>query len=82
MQVLADLRQETVAWCPGRESNQVAPEQGQFLAWLVETLGVRRAIELGVFTGYSSTAMALVGTGPFHCNGTGGYRIILCSECA
>jgi predicted O-methyltransferase YrrM len=39
---------------------QVSPEEGQFLAWLVETLNVRRAIEVGVFTGYSSIAMALV----------------------
>ncbi|ALG09962.1 class I SAM-dependent methyltransferase [Kibdelosporangium phytohabitans] len=40
---------------------QVSPEEGQFLNVLVRALGVRRAIEVGVFTGYSlvSTAMAL-----------------------
>lgn len=38
---------------------QVSPEQGQFMAMLVELLGVRRAIEVGVYTGYSSTAVAM-----------------------
>lgn len=38
---------------------QISPEQGQFLRFLVEILGVRRAIEIGVFTGYSSTSIAL-----------------------
>lgn len=38
---------------------QIAPEQGQFLAWLVRLLGVRHYLELGVFTGYSALAVAL-----------------------
>jgi predicted O-methyltransferase YrrM len=38
---------------------QIAPEQGQFMALLVQILGVRRAIEVGVFTGYSALAVAL-----------------------
>lgn len=40
---------------------QISPEQGQFLHVLVRALGVKRAIEVGVFTGYSllSTALAL-----------------------
>eukprot|EP00879_Flechtneria_rotunda_P028167 GHRR01030249.1.p1 GENE.GHRR01030249.1~~GHRR01030249.1.p1 ORF type:complete len:181 (+),score=58.33 GHRR01030249.1:444-986(+) len=38
---------------------QTAPEQGQLLALLVELLGVQSAIEVGVFTGYSSLAVAL-----------------------
>ena len=59
-QVLRDLRHETALQHAGRERNQVAPEQGRFLAWLLETLGARRVIEVGVFTGYSSLAMALV----------------------
>ena len=37
---------------------QIAPEQGQFLALLVKLLGARRAIEVGVFTGYSSLVVA------------------------
>src|SRR5438045_7562319 len=38
---------------------QISPEQGQFLRFLIEALGVRKAIEIGVFTGYSSTCIAL-----------------------
>jgi len=38
---------------------QISPEQGQFMALLVKLLGVRRAIEIGVFTGYSALTVAL-----------------------
>ena len=38
---------------------QIAPEQGQFMAFLVKLLGVRNALEVGVFTGYSSLSVAL-----------------------
>ncbi|HEX2529951.1 MAG TPA: class I SAM-dependent methyltransferase [Burkholderiaceae bacterium] len=38
---------------------QIAPEQGQFMALLVKLLGARRTLEIGVFTGYSSLAVAL-----------------------
>jgi caffeoyl-CoA O-methyltransferase len=38
---------------------QIAPEQGQFMALLVQLLGARRTLEVGVFTGYSSLAVAL-----------------------
>jgi len=38
---------------------QISPEQGQFMALLVKLLGVRRAIEIGVFTGYSALSVAL-----------------------
>lgn len=37
---------------------QIAPEQGQFMALLVELLGARRIIEVGTFTGYSALCMA------------------------
>ena len=33
---------------------QLSPEQGQFLSFLVELTGVKRAIEVGTFTGYSA----------------------------
>ena len=56
-EVLARLREETAALPQHRM--QVAPEQGAFLALLVELVGARRCIEIGTFTGYSSTAMAL-----------------------
>jgi caffeoyl-CoA O-methyltransferase len=38
---------------------QIAPEQGQLLALLVRLIGAKRTIEVGVFTGYSSLAVAL-----------------------
>jgi predicted O-methyltransferase YrrM len=38
---------------------QIGPEQGQFLALLVKLIGARRAIEVGVFTGYSALTVAL-----------------------
>lgn len=40
-------------------SMQISPEQGQFMALLVKLLGVRRAVEIGVFTGYSALTVAL-----------------------
>lgn len=55
--VLAQLRQET-AQHPMAQM-QVAPEQGQFLALLVELIHAKKALEIGVFTGYSSLAVAL-----------------------
>ncbi|HVK94739.1 MAG TPA: class I SAM-dependent methyltransferase [Noviherbaspirillum sp.] len=42
-----------------RVSMQIGPEQGQFFALLVKLIGARRCIEIGVFTGYSSLAVAL-----------------------
>lgn len=38
---------------------QVSPEQGQFMGLLLKLMGVRRVLEVGVFTGYSSISMAL-----------------------
>jgi predicted O-methyltransferase YrrM len=55
--VLARLREETAA-IP-QHGMQIAPEEGAFLAMLVELTGARRCIEVGTFTGYSSTAVAL-----------------------
>ncbi|MCG5509874.1 O-methyltransferase [Ectothiorhodospira lacustris] len=50
------LREET-AHLP-EHNFQVAPEQGQFLALLVELTGARRVLEIGSFTGYSALWMA------------------------
>src|SRR5918996_1115501 len=55
--VLTDLRRET-ANLPNA-GMQIAPEEGAFLAMLVRLLPARRILEVGTFTGYSSTAMAL-----------------------
>lgn len=54
---LAALRAETAAH--PLADMQIAPEQGQFMALLVQLLGARRTIEVGVFTGYSALAVAL-----------------------
>ncbi len=37
---------------------QIAPEQGQLIALLVELSGARRAVEIGTFTGYSALWIA------------------------
>jgi predicted O-methyltransferase YrrM len=55
--VLARLREETAPM--PMSQMQIAPEQGAFMALLVKLLGARRILEIGTFTGYSSTAMAL-----------------------
>lgn len=54
---LLQLREETSA-LPGA-GMQIAPEQGQFMALLVELIGASRVLEIGCFTGYSTLAMAL-----------------------
>lgn len=55
--VLAELREET-ARLPNA-GMQISPEQGQLLALLVQMLGARRCLEVGVFTGYSAISVAL-----------------------
>jgi len=55
--VLARLRAETAEH--PRVNMQIAPEQGQFMALLARLTGAVRCIEVGVFTGYSSLAVAL-----------------------
>lgn len=55
--VLAELREYTSTL---EEANmQIAPEQGQFMGLLAKIIQPERAIEVGVFTGYSSLALAL-----------------------
>lgn len=55
--ILRRLREET-AKMPDA-AMQISPEQGQFMALLLELLDARRVIEVGTFTGYSSLRMAL-----------------------
>jgi predicted O-methyltransferase YrrM len=54
---LARLREDTAPM--EMAQMQIAPEQGAFMALLVQLTGARRILEIGTFTGYSSTAMAL-----------------------
>jgi caffeoyl-CoA O-methyltransferase len=51
--VLRDLAQETLEMGEPA-SMQIAPEQGAFLTLLTRLIGVRQAVEVGTFTGYSS----------------------------
>jgi caffeoyl-CoA O-methyltransferase len=55
--ILGRLREETAKL--SEAGMQISPEQGRFMAFLVEVLGVRRCLEVGVFTGYSSLSVAL-----------------------
>ena len=55
--VLTQLRQETAQHPMARM--QVAPEQGQFMALLIQLMGAKKTLEVGVFTGYSTLATAL-----------------------
>ena len=55
--VLRRLRERTAELPEHRM--QIAPEQGAFMAWLVRLIGARAYLEIGTFTGYSSTAVGL-----------------------
>ena len=55
--ILAELREETTRH--SRASCQISVDQGAFMALLVQATCARRTIEVGVFTGYSSIAVAL-----------------------
>ena len=54
---LAELRGETAK--QKHAGMQIGADQGQFMALLAKLVGARRCIEIGVFTGYSSLAVAL-----------------------
>lgn len=53
---LQELRELTKT-LPG-SMMQIAPEQGQFIALLIELIGAKKVLELGTFTGYSALVMA------------------------
>ena len=55
--ILADIRRQTETHRLGKMA--IAAEQAALLTWLAKLTGVRRYLEIGVFTGYSSTAVAL-----------------------
>jgi len=54
--LLKRLREETAQLPTARW--QLAPEQGQFMALLVQISGARKILEIGTFTGYSALCMA------------------------
>jgi predicted O-methyltransferase YrrM len=55
--VLQSLREETAAMEMARM--QISPEQGQFMAFLLQLSGAKRYLEVGTFTGYSALVCAL-----------------------
>ena len=57
-EILQRLRAETAR--DRMSMMQIGPEQGQFMQLLVRLMGAKHCLEVGVFTGYSSLAVALV----------------------
>jgi caffeoyl-CoA O-methyltransferase len=55
--VMRRLRERTASIPEARM--QITPEQGQFMQLLVQMLEAKKTLEIGVFTGYSSLAVAL-----------------------
>ncbi|ANV83586.1 SAM-dependent methyltransferase [Picosynechococcus sp. PCC 7003] len=55
--VLQELREITAQHPAARM--QIAPEQGQLMAWLVQLMGAKKTLDIGVFTGYSALVVAL-----------------------
>jgi caffeoyl-CoA O-methyltransferase len=56
--VQRDLIEETYTALPQSAGMQIGADQGAFLTMLVRIVGVRAAVEVGTFTGYSSLAIA------------------------
>lgn len=56
-EALFELRQETAKHSMG--VMQIAREQGHLMALLVQLMGAKRTLDIGVFTGYSSLCVAL-----------------------
>ena len=54
-----ELREETQRLLPEQARMQIGPDQGQLMQLLVRLTGAKRCLEIGVFTGYSSLAVAL-----------------------
>ncbi|WP_203781394.1 O-methyltransferase [Paractinoplanes rishiriensis] len=56
--LLRDLAAETVAVFPQAAGMQITHDEGQLLTMLVRLTGASYAVEVGVFTGYSSICIA------------------------
>ena len=55
--VLKQLRHQTHKM--SMSQMQISPEQGQLMGLLIELMGAKKTLEIGVFTGYSTLAVAL-----------------------
>lgn len=55
--LLRRLREETASL--PNANMQIPAEQGQFMGMLVQMMGAKKVLEVGVFTGYSSLSVAL-----------------------
>lgn len=55
-EILSRLRETTMTLPEARM--QIAPEQGQFMALLIELISASRILEIGTYTGYSTLWMA------------------------
>ncbi len=56
-EILASLRDETAEH--PLANMQISPEQGQLMGLLIQLIGAKKCLEVGVFTGYSSLVVAL-----------------------
>jgi predicted O-methyltransferase YrrM len=56
-EVLQQLRAQTQKM--SMSQMQISPEQGQFMALLVEIIGAKKTLDIGTFTGYSALVVAL-----------------------
>lgn len=56
-EVLHKLREQTHKMSMGHM--QISPEQGQFMALLIELIGARKTLDIGTFTGYSALCVAV-----------------------
>ncbi|MER5639525.1 class I SAM-dependent methyltransferase [Kitasatospora sp. NPDC002227] len=57
-EILQDLVTETREATGGAAGMQISHDEGAFLTMLTQLVGARRAVEVGVFTGYSSLCIA------------------------
>jgi caffeoyl-CoA O-methyltransferase len=55
--ILKKLRAETAKL--SHYIMQISPEQGQFMALLIELMGAKKTLDIGTFTGYSALVVAL-----------------------
>jgi predicted O-methyltransferase YrrM len=55
--ILRELRAATAA--VPMSGMQIGADQGQFMALLVQSIGAKRCLEIGTYTGYSALAVAL-----------------------